>query len=101
MKIGERSMRVNARLDEQAQQQLEYLTQATGQSVSVILRESVARYYVEVKAQRRPRMKFVDLGQADEVNAGAGPTSRRNVAKSVTSREAMARPSTGLDDRRR
>ena len=88
-------MRVNARLDPQAQEQLEYLTQATGQSVSVILRESVARYYVEVKAQRRPRMKFLDL-------AGQGNSGRSDISSNVKKYvgEAIAAKH-GLDDRRR
>ena len=47
-------MRVNARLDETTQQQLDYLTQATGESVSHVVRESVAHYYVQVKSQRQP-----------------------------------------------
>ena len=47
-------MRVNARLDEATSQQLEYLTQATGQSVSQVLRESVAQYYVQLKRQQAP-----------------------------------------------
>lgn len=47
-------MRINARLDEATEQQLEYLIQTTGQSVSHVVRESVAQYYVQVKAQRQP-----------------------------------------------
>jgi hypothetical protein len=95
MKIGERSMRVNARLDEQAQQQLEYLTQATGQSVSVILRESVARYYVEVKAQRRPRMKFLDLaGQGNSGRSDISSNVKKYVGEAISAKH-------GLDDRRR
>ena len=45
-------MRVNARLDEATQRQLEYLTQATGRSVSHVLRESVALYHAQVSRQR-------------------------------------------------
>jgi predicted transcriptional regulator len=37
-------MRVNARLDEATQQQLQYLIEATGQNASLVLRESVAQY---------------------------------------------------------
>lgn len=46
--------RVNARLDAATEQQLEYLTQVTGQSVSHVVRESVAHYYVQVQRARAP-----------------------------------------------
>jgi predicted DNA-binding protein len=49
-------MRVNARLDDETQKQLEYLVEATGESVSHVVRESVARYYDEVRA-RQPALK--------------------------------------------
>ena len=45
-------MRVNARLDEESQQQVDYLTRATGKPVSHVLRESVALYYRQVRSQR-------------------------------------------------
>ena len=45
-------MRVNARLDDEAAEQIDYLTHATGQGVSHVLRESVALYYSHVRAQR-------------------------------------------------
>lgn len=56
-------MRVNARLDEATQQQLEYLTQATGQSVSHVVRESVAQYYAQVRRQRAPSRFLAMAGQ--------------------------------------
>lgn len=45
-------MRVNARLDDEAQEQIDYLTRTTGLGVSHVLRESVALYYAQVRAQR-------------------------------------------------
>ena len=45
-------MRVNARLDDEAAKQIDYLTRATGAGVSHVLRESVALYYAQVRAQR-------------------------------------------------
>lgn len=62
-------MRVNARLDEATQQQLDYLTQATGESVSHVVRESVARYYVQVKQAQRKPSKFLAM-------AGMGDSSK-------------------------
>ncbi|HSW03427.1 ribbon-helix-helix protein, CopG family [Aquabacterium sp.] len=45
-------MRVNARLDEESQQQIDYLVTTTGQSVSQVVRESVGLYYAQVRAGR-------------------------------------------------
>jgi predicted transcriptional regulator len=78
-------MRVNARLDEATQQQIEYLTQTTGQSVSHVLRESVAHYYVQVKQQQRPPSRFLAL--AGTGSSGLGDLST-NVKKYVA--EALA-----------
>jgi len=86
-------MRVNARLDEQARHQLEYLTQATGQSVSVILRESVARYYVEVKAQRRPPSRFLALiGQGHSGRSDIASNVKREVAAAIDEKFARSHP---------
>lgn len=65
-------MRVNARFDEITQQQLEYLTQATGQSVSHVVRESVAAYYAQVR-QKRPPSRLLEL-------AGQGDSGRTDIA---------------------
>ena len=45
-------MRVNARLDEDSQQQLDYLTHTTGQSVSHVVREAVALYHAQVRSRQ-------------------------------------------------
>lgn len=59
-------MRINARLDDEAQKQIDYLTQATGQSVSHVVREAVARYHAQTKAQQAgPRRLLAMIGQAE------------------------------------
>lgn len=68
-------MRVNARLDEATQLQLDYLTQATGHSVSHIVRESVAQYYAQLRRQRGPS-RFLAM-------AGKGDSGRSDVASNV------------------
>ena len=45
-------MRVNARFDTEAEQQVTYLAEATGMGVSEVLRTSVQHYYDTVRAQR-------------------------------------------------
>ncbi len=44
-------MRVNARFAGVSERQVEFLTKATGQSVSDVLRASIEHYYEEVRAQ--------------------------------------------------
>jgi len=67
-------MRINARLDEATEQQLEYLTQTTGQSVSHVVRESVAQYYVQVKGQRQPS-RLLALALSGQWRSGRSDTS--------------------------
>jgi len=69
-------MRINARLDDAAQAQLEFLAQATGQSVSHVVRESVARYYAEIKARRQGPVNFLAL-------VGKGRSGRSDIASNV------------------
>ena len=69
-------MRVNARFDEATQQQLLYLIEATGQSASHVLRESVAQYYVQVKGQKKGASHFLAL-------AGTGDSGRGEIASNV------------------
>lgn len=45
-------MRVNARFDGDAEQQVSYLAEVTGMGVSEVLRTSVQHYYDTVRAQR-------------------------------------------------
>jgi predicted transcriptional regulator len=75
-------MRVNARLDEATQQQLDYLAQATGQSVSHVVRESVAHYYAQIRRAQEPS-RFLAL-------AGTGRSGRRDVASRVKAEVAAA-----------
>lgn len=68
--------RINARLDDASQAQLEFLAQATGQSVSHVVRESVARYYAEVKARQQGPVNFLAL-------VGKGRSGRSDIASNV------------------
>lgn len=68
--------RVNARLDEQTESQLRYITERTGHSVSHVLRDSVARYYVQVQSQQRQPSRLLAL-------LGKGDSARHDVASSV------------------
>ena len=69
-------MRVNARLDEQTSQKIDYLTQATGQSVSHVVREAIAAYHVQVRGKQAVPSRFLAL-------AGKGDSGRSDIASIV------------------
>ena len=69
-------MRVNARLDEQTSQKIDYLTQATGQSVSHVVREAIAVYHVQVRGKQGVPSRFLAL-------AGKGDSGRSDIASNV------------------
>ena len=69
-------MRLNARFDAAAEQQMTYLINTTGHNASHVVREAVAQYYVQVRgAQARP-VKFLAL-------AGKGNSGRGDIASNV------------------
>jgi hypothetical protein len=69
-------MRVNARLDDEAQQQIDYLTAATGMGVSQVLRESVALYYRQARASAGGAKHLLAM-------AGKGASGRSDIASNV------------------
>ena len=74
-------MRVNARFDGEAEQQLNYLAEATGLGVSEVLRASVQQYYQQVRAQRGGLAHFGAF-------VGQGHSGRADVAGSYKARLA-------------
>jgi len=76
-------MRINARLDDQAREQIDYMAQATGQSVSQVVRDSVAHYYAEVRARQTGPKHLLAL-------AGKGRSGRDDVASNVKREVAQA-----------
>jgi len=76
-------MRVNARLDEQTGKKIEYLTQATGQSVSYIVREAIAAYHAQVRGKQTVPSRFLAL-------AGKGDSGRSDIASTLQDEYAQA-----------
>ena len=66
-------MRLNARLDDEAARQVSYLTSTTGRSVSHVVREAIAAYHAQVKAQRAMPSRLLAL-------AGTGDSGRSDIA---------------------
>ena len=69
-------MRVNARLDDESKQQIDYLIAATGMGVSQVLRESVALYYRQARASAGGAKNLLAL-------AGKGSSGRSDIASDV------------------
>lgn len=77
-------MRVNARFDDEAEKQITYLTQATGQSVSHVVREAVALYYRQtLDRQQRPRRLLAAIGSADSGKSDGATDYKRIVAEAI------------------
>lgn len=74
-------MRVNARFEGEAEQQLNYLAEATGLGVSEVLRTSVQYYYDQVRARRGGLAHFAAF-------VGKGRSGRIDVAGSYKTRLA-------------
>ena len=85
-------MRINARLDDEAQQQINYLTQATGASVSQVVREAVARYYSQTRAQQGgPRRLLAMIGQGDSGRSDVASNVKREFYDALVDKHCLAR----------
>jgi len=86
----ERAMRINARLDDEAQQQIDYLVQVTGQSVSHVVREAVARYHAQTKAQQGgPRRLLAMVGQGDSGRSDIASRYKALLAESLSQKHGV------------
>ena len=74
-------MRVNARFEGEAEQQINYLAEVTGTGVSEVLRASVRHYYGQLRAQRNGLTHFAAF-------IGHGRSGRSDVASSYKARLA-------------
>jgi hypothetical protein len=82
-------MRVNARFDELTQQQLEYLTQVTGQSVSHVVRESVAAYYAQLRRQRAPSSLLALAGRGDSGRTDIASNYKAHIADIIQRKHGL------------
>ena len=83
-------MRINARLDDEAQQQIDYLVQATGQSVSQVVREAVARYHAQTRAQQGgPRRLLAMIGQGDSGRSDIASRYKELLGESLAQKHGL------------
>ena len=75
-------MRVNARFDAEAEQQVTYLAEVTGMGVSEVLRTSVQHYYDMVRARRGGlRHLSAFIGQGDSGRSDVAGTYKARLAE--------------------
>jgi len=76
-------MRLNARLDDDAADQVAYLTTTTGLSLSHVVREAIALYHAQVKGRRAAPSRLLAL-------AGTGDSGHSDIAGNYKAHVAAA-----------
>ena len=84
-------MRVNARLDPQAQAQIKYLTETTGQSVSQVLRGAVAHYCAHVRERTQHKVPKRLLAMVGKGRSRDGRTDVASNYKEVSAESIAAK----------
>ena len=83
-------MRINARLDDEAQAHIDYLTQTTGQSVSHVVREALARYHRDVRAsQGGPHRLLAMMGQGDSGRSDVASQVKQQVYEALLAKHGL------------
>ena len=83
-------MRINARLDDESQAHIDYLTQTTGQSVSHVVREALARDHRDVRAsQGGPRRLLAMMGQGDSGRSDVASQVKQQVYEALLAKHGL------------
>ena len=87
-------MRVNARFDAEAEQQVTYLAEVTGMGVSEVLRTSVQHYYDIVRAQRGGLKHLrAFIGQGDSGRSDIAGSYKARLTEGWSAKHGGAKPS--------
>ncbi len=86
-------MRVNARLDPQSQQQLEYLLDATGAGISDVIKASIGHYYAHVRGTRPARLPRLRefIGRQGSGRSDVSSRTRELLTEALTEKIGAAR----------
>lgn len=87
--------RINARLDEEAQKQIDYLVQATGHNTSHVVREAIAVYHAQVRQSRPiPKRLLAMAGKYRSVDDRSDVASnyKQYVAEAIEAKYALSHP---------
>lgn len=89
-------MRVNARFEGVAEQQVEYLAATTGQKVSDVLRQSVDFYYRHVRSEGG-QLKHLSrlIGKGDSGQSDISANVKKYLAQGLDDKYATDKPATG------
>lgn len=81
-------MRVNARFEGVAEQQVEYLVKTTGLKVSAVLRESVAHYYQQVRGENSGGLRHFSklIGQGHSGRTDLSVNYKQYLAESLAAK---------------
>ena len=83
-------MRLNARLDDEVGQQVEYLTAATKQTVSQVVREAVKVYYLQKRAEQpRPMRLLAAVGRGDSGRTDVASRYKEILAESLAAKYCL------------
>ena len=66
-------MRINARLDERSEENLEYIKQVTGENVTRIIKDLLEERARQLRQRNKPGAKLKALLDSDFVGCGEGP----------------------------
>jgi nucleoid-associated protein YejK len=66
-------MRINARLDEQSEKDLQFIKEQTGETVTQIIKELLADRANEIRQKQQPGSKMKALLESDFVGCAEGP----------------------------
>jgi predicted DNA-binding protein len=91
---SETAMRVNARLDPQAQEQIKYLIETTGQGVSLVVREAVAHYYMHVRERAQHKvpkrlLAMVGKGRSRDGRTDVASNYKKIIAESIAAKYGL------------
>ncbi len=66
-------MRINARLDEQSEQDLLFIKEKTGETVTQIIKELLTKKAETLRVKHKPGSKIQALLKSDFIGCGEGP----------------------------
>jgi hypothetical protein len=86
--------RINARVDEGTQKQLDELVLSTGRSISDVVREAIAVYHVQVRQRQRPlpRKLLAMVGKYDSGRSDGATNYKAIVAQAIEDKYAPSHP---------
>jgi len=83
-------MRINARLDGNTEQQLQYITESTGQSISQVVRDSVSMYYAHVRTEPKGLLNFARwIGKGNSGHSDTASNYKQILAESWAAKHGL------------